>query len=168
MCCRTKCEMRRCSWAENVPEIYQKYHDEEWGKPVHDDVKLFEMLILEGAQAGLSWLTVLQKREAYRQAFAGFNIVKVANFDERKQEELLHNPKIIRNRLKIAAAVINARVVLNIQQEFGSFEAYVWHFTNGKTVHFDVFPLPDKNALSDIVSKDMKKRGMKLDSGTVP
>lgn len=159
--------MKRCFWAENVPAIYQVYHDEEWGRPLHDDTKLFEMLVLEGAQAGLSWLTVLKKRQAYRQAFDGFDVAKVAAYDAQKQAELLQNPGIIRNRLKIAAAVLNAVAVQKIQREFGSFDAYIWHFTEGKTMRFNVFPLPAKNALSDAISKDMKKRGMKFVGSTI-
>ena len=167
MCCRIKSETKRCAWACHVPEFYQKYHDEEWGKPLHDDIRLFEMLVLEGAQAGLSWLTILKKREAYRKAFAGFKIAEVANFDTRKQEELLKNQGIIRNRLKIASAIKNAQIVLKIQQEYGTFDAYIWHFTGGRTMRFGIFPLPAHNALSDVVSKDMKKRGMKFVGSTI-
>lgn len=167
MCCHIKFEKKRCKWAQNVLPIYQRYHDEEWGRVVHDDTKLFEMLVLEGAQAGLSWLTILKRREAYREAFDGFDIAKVANFGAEKQKELINNQQIIRNRLKIAAAVKNAQIVLKIQKEFGSLDKYIWHFTNSKTMRFDVFPLPAKNGLSDIVSKDMKKRGMKFVGSTI-
>ena len=120
--------MKRCLWC-GIDPVYVAYHDTEWGVPVHDDRKQFEFLMLEGAQAGLSWLTVLRKRKAYRNAFAGFDPVKVARFSEKKIEILIQNPGIIRNRLKITAAVSNARAFLEIQQEFGSFDRYIWQFT---------------------------------------
>ncbi len=151
----------RCSWVDENCEVYVRYHDEEWGKPVHDDRLLFEMLILEGFQAGLSWLTVLKKRPAFRKEFAGFEPEKAAEFDEEKIEKMLQNPQIIRSRQKICAAVGNAKVFLQIQREFGSFDKYLWHFTNGKTPKYNIFPCPVKNQLSDTISKDLKKRGMK-------
>lgn len=151
----------RCSWVDEKCEVYARYHDEEWGKPVYEDCKLFEMLILEGFQAGLSWLTVLKKRQAFREAFAEFNPQKVAAFDDSKVEKMMQNPKIIRSRLKIDAAINNAKVFLKIQQEFGSFAKYLWHFTAGKIMHYNNFPSQTHNELSDIISKDLKKRGMK-------
>lgn len=119
-------EKKRCFWAENVPEIYVRYHDEEWGREVHDDHKLFEMLLLESFQAGLSWLTILKKREAFREAFDAFDVAKVAGYTEEKQKELMQNPGIIRNRLKIRAVVKNAVIFQQIQREYGSFSAYLW------------------------------------------
>ena len=124
-------EKKRCFWAENVPEIYVRYHDEEWGREVHDDHKLFEMLLLESFQAGLSWLTILKKREAFREAFDAFDVAKVAGYTEVKQKELMQNPGIISNRLKIRAAVKNAVIFQQIQREYGSFSAYLWGFTEG-------------------------------------
>ncbi|MCI8354922.1 MAG: DNA-3-methyladenine glycosylase I [Lachnospiraceae bacterium] len=153
----------RCRWANPDNEIYLRYHDEEWGVPVHDDRKLFEMLVLEGFQAGLSWECVLNKQEAFRRAFDNFEPEKVCAYGEEKMEELSRNPEIIRNRLKIRAAVNNARVYLEIQRECGSFSEYLWHWTEGQVVY-------EKNLasspLSDAVSKDLKKRGMKF-VGTV-
>ena len=128
-------EKKRCFWAENVPEIYVRYHDEEWGREVHDDHKLFEMLLLESFQAGLSWLTILKKREAFREAFDAFDVAKVAGYTEEKQKELMQNPGIIRNRLKIRAAVKNAVIFQQIQREYGSFSAYLWGFTEGKVIY---------------------------------
>ena len=128
-------EKKRCFWAENVPEIYVRYHDEEWGREVHDDHKLFEMLLLESFQAGLSWLTILKKREAFREAFDGFDVARVAGYSEEKQKELLQNPGIIRNRLKIKAAVKNAAVFQQIQKEYGSFSAYLWGFSEGRVMY---------------------------------
>ena len=140
----------RCSWVDENCEIYTRYHDKEWGKPVHNDRKLFEMLILEGFQAGLSWITVLKKRTAFEK-----------EFDEAKIEKMLQNPKIIRSRQKICAAISNAKIFLQIQQEFGSFDQYLWHFTNGETKKYNIFPCPVQNELSATISKDLKKRGMK-------
>ena len=128
-------EKKRCFWAENVPEIYVRYHDEEWGREVHDDHKLFEMLLLESFQAGLSWLTILKKREAFREAFDAFDVAKVAGYTEEKQKELMQNPGIIRNRLKIRAAVKNAVIFQQTQREYGSFSAYLWGFTEGKVIY---------------------------------
>src|SRR5437016_3793453 len=123
----------RCGWSQNIP-IYTEYHDNEWGVPVHDDRKLFEMLILEGAQAGLSWITVLKKRENYRKAFHNFDAKKIAKYDEAKIQKLLTDEGIIRNKLKVRAAVINAKAFLNVQKEFGSFDKYIWQFTGNKQI----------------------------------
>lgn len=161
--------MQRCAWVTD-DEIYKKYHDEEWGRPVHDDRKLFEFLMLEGAQAGLSWLTVLKKREHYKKVFDGFNPEKVANYDDKKIQALLNDAGIIRNKLKINSAVRNAKVFLKIQQEFGSFDAYIWGFVAGKPVinHFkSTEDVPAKTALSDRISKDLQKRGMNFVGSTI-
>lgn len=153
----------RCRWANPKNDNYIWYHDKEWGVPVHDDQKLFEMLVLECFQAGLSWECVLNKREAFRQAFDGFDLEKVCAYTEEKMEELRQNPGIIRNRLKIRAAVGNARIFKEIQKEYGSFSSYLWHWTEGKVIYErDV----DKSPLSDAISKDLQKRGMKF-VGTV-
>ena len=160
----------RCSWANPNNQLYCQYHDEEWGFPEHDDNKLFEMLILEGAQAGLSWETVLKKRQNYREAFDGFDPKKVANYDEAKEAQLLQNEGIIRNRLKIKSAIRNAQAFLKIQQEFGSFDNYIWGFVNGKPIknHFKTLSdLPAKTAISDQISKDLKKRGMNFVGSTI-
>ncbi len=153
----------RCKWANPNNELYLRYHDEEWGVPVHDDHKLFEMLILECFQAGLSWECVLNKQEAFRQAFDGFDLAKVCAYDETKMDELRQNPGIIRNRLKIRAAVGNARVFRQIQEEYGNFTDYLWHWTNGEVIYEN-----DRvsSPLSDQISKDLQKRGMKF-VGTV-
>ena len=161
---------KRCAWADLNSELYVKYHDEEWGVPVHDDRVHFEFLILEGAQAGLSWLTVLKKRENYRKAFANFDPKKVAQFDEDKVQELLQNEGIIRNQLKIRSAIRNAKVFLEIQKEFGSFDTYIWKFVNGKPIKnkFKIMQeLPARTDLSDEVSKDLKKRGMNFVGSTI-
>jgi DNA-3-methyladenine glycosylase I len=146
------------------------YHDNEWGRPVHDDKKLFEMLILEGAQAGLSWLTVLKKRENYRAAFEGFDPAKVALYDDTKIEELLANPGIIRNRLKINAAVANAKAFLRIQEEYGSFDKYLWSYVNYTPIVNRFEKITDviaTSAVSDKISKDLKKRGMNFVGSTI-
>lgn len=158
---------QRCIWAEDVPEIYQMYHDYEWGIPVHDDQKLFEMLILEGFQAGLSWLTILKKREAFREAFDHFDVQKVASYDMEKEEELRNNPAIVRNRLKIHATVENAHVFINIQQEYGSFHAYLWQFTDHKIIYLNDQEIPVTTPLSDQISKDLKQRGMRFVGSTI-
>ncbi|WP_080797430.1 DNA-3-methyladenine glycosylase I [Arabiibacter massiliensis] len=161
-------EKTRCPWAGDLP-IYVDYHDNEWGRPVHDDRKLFEMLILEGAQAGLSWLTVLKKREAYRGAFDGFDPVKVASYDEAKIEELMANAGIIRNRQKIKAAVTNARLFLDVVEEFGSFDAFIWSYVDGTPIvnHWrSQTEIPVTTLLSDQVSKDLKERGFKFVGST--
>ena len=162
--------MKRCTWVDPENKIYLDYHDKEWGVPVHDDRKLFEMLVLEGAQAGLSWETVLKKRESYRKAFDDFDPEKVARYDETKQTELLQNKGIIRNRLKIKSAIQNAGVFLEIQKEFGSFDAYIWNFVDDKQVQNrfnSIKELPAKTELSDMISKDLKKRGMNFVGPTI-
>jgi DNA-3-methyladenine glycosylase I len=159
----------RCAWAGNDP-LYVAYHDEEWGVPVHDDRALFEFLILEGAQAGLSWSTILNKRKNYRRAFDRFNPRKVARYDQDKLAELLSNPGIVRNRLKVAAAVQNARAFLAIQSEFGSFDAYVWQFVGGRPMQnaWKTLPeIPARTAESDALSKDLVKRGCKFVGSTI-
>ena len=154
----------RCRWANPKNERYIRYHDEEWGVPAHDDRKLFEMLILECFQAGLSWECVLNKREAFREAFDGFDLEKVCAYDEDKLETLRNNPGIIRNRLKIQAAVTNARVFREIQQECGGFSEFLWHWTDGKVIYETG---RTSSELSDSISKDLKKRGMKFVGTTV-
>lgn len=158
----------RCEWAKN--ELAIVYHDKEWGVPLHDDQKLFELLILEGAQAGLSWDTVLAKRENYRQAFDGFDPRIVATYDDNKRAELLTNPGIIRNRLKVASASKNARVFLAIQQEFGSFDSYVWGFVDHTPIinaPLSIAEIPASTELSNRISKDLKKRGMSFVGSTI-
>lgn len=159
----------RCSWAGDTP-IYIDYHDNEWGRPVHDDAKLFEMLILESMQAGLSWITILKKREAFREAFDGFDPEKVAHYGDDKIEELMSNEKIIRNRRKISAAVNNANLFLKIQEEYGSFDKFIWSYVDGTPVtgHWDnIEDLPANTALSDRISKDLKKMGFKFLGTTI-
>lgn len=161
---------RRCAWAEGQFEDYIKYHDEEWGVPVHDDRKHFEFLILEGAQAGLSWSTILKRREGYRQAFANFDPQKVATFGEEKIHELLQFAGIIRNKLKVRSAVTNAQKFLEIQEEFGSFDKYIWQFVGGKPIvnHWtDRSKVPATTKESDALSKDLKKRGFKFVGSTI-
>jgi len=161
--------MKRCSWCEK-DELYIKYHDEEWGTPVHDDRKHFEFLVLESAQAGLSWLTILRKRENYRSAYDGFDPEAVAEYNEDKINELLSNPGIIRNRRKIEASINNAQCFLNIQQEFGSFDKYVWGFVKHKqkvNSWKTVSEIPAKTELSDSVSSDLKARGFKFIGSTI-
>ena len=163
-------EIKRCFGNKPGQEFYAKYHDEEWGIPVHDDIKLFEMLILEGAQAGLSWETVLKKRAGYRKAFKGLHPVKVAAMTDEELEVLRQDPGIIRNRLKIYAARRNAQVFLKIQQEFGSFDRYLWQFVNDKPVinawkSFKDVPVTTQE--SDALSKDLKKRGMTFVGSTI-
>ncbi len=163
-------EKKRCQWVQNQPEIYTRYHDEEWGVPVYDDAKLFEFIILEGAQAGLSWLTILKRREGYRRAFANFDVEKVARFDADKVEELLQDTGIIRNRLKVQAAINNARVFISIQKEFGSFSNYMWGFVDGKPIQNafkEMKDIPATSPVSDALSKDLKKRGMKFVGSTI-
>jgi DNA-3-methyladenine glycosylase I len=159
----------RCPWAGSEP-IYQEYHDTEWGIPSHDDRHLFEMLTLEGAQAGLSWITILKKREGYRQAFDNFNVQKVAKYNDRKVESLMKNPNIVRNRLKIASTIQNARMFIEVQREFGSFDKYLWQFVNGKPIvnkWKTVKDFPAKTKESDILSKDLLKRGFKFVGSTI-
>jgi len=162
--------MKRCDWADLKNELYVKYHDEEWGVPVHDDKELFEFLILEGAQAGLSWSTVLNKRENYRLAFDGFDYTKIAKYDDAKIEPLLENSGIIRNRLKIKSAIQNAKAFIQIQKEFDSFDKYLWEFVDNKIQinHFkSMNELPAKTEKSDEISKDLKKRGMNFVGSTI-
>ena len=159
----------RCEWAQKN-EIMAKYHDEEWGKPLHDDQKIFEFLILEGMQAGLSWLTILKKREAFRLAYQDFDVTKVALFDERKVEELMSNAGIIRNRLKIEASINNARRFLEVVEEFGSFDRYIWSFVNDQPIvnrWEKVTEVPARTELSDQISADLKQRGFKFVGSTI-
>jgi DNA-3-methyladenine glycosylase I len=163
-----KIDLIRCPWSTTDP-LYISYHDEEWGVPVHDDQKLFEFLVLEGAQAGLSWITILRKREAYRKAFDNFDVKKVAKYDKRRIARLLTNEGIVRNRLKIESAVHNARRFMEVQKEFGSFDAYMWQFVGGKPIvnHWKTLKeIPCKSVESDAMSKDLKARGFKF-VGTV-
>ena len=160
--------MIRCSWAQNS-KSEQDYHDLEWGIPVHDEKSLFEFLILEGAQAGLSWSTILNKREGYRNAFDQFDVAKVARYNNKNIEKLLLNPEIIRNRLKINAAISNANAFIEIQQEFESFSHYIWRFVDGKPIQNawkHSSQIPTHSSISDAMSKDLKKRGFKY-VGTV-
>ena len=155
---------KRCPWPRN-DALYCRYHDEEWGVPVHDDRKHFEFLILEGAQAGLSWETILKRREGYRKAFAGFDPVTVARFTPKRVEALLKDTGIIRNRLKVEAAVRNARLFLAVQKEFGSFDAYIWGFVGGKPIvnrWATLKQLPARTAESDTLSKDLYTRGFRF------
>lgn len=162
-------EKKRCEWC-NGEKIYQEYHDTEWGRPVKDDKTFFEFLILEGAQAGLSWITILKRREGYRKAFSDFDVLKVSRYSEKKIQKLILDEGIIRNRLKIRSAVKNAKVFIEIQKEFGSFSKYIWGFVGGKPVknHFETInDLPAKTELSDKISKDLKKRGMSFVGSTI-
>ena len=157
---------KRCFWARTPLSI--EYHDEEWGVPLHDDNRLFEFLILEGAQAGLSWETILRKRDNYRKAFDRFNPRKVAKYDQEKIEQLLNNDGIIRNRLKINSAVTNAIAFLEVQKEFGSFDEYVWRFVNGKPLkRKSGQPIAARTEISDALSKDLLKRGFKFVGSTI-
>ena len=160
----------RCKWAEGVSLDYIEYHDKEWGVPAFDDRVQFEFLILEGAQAGLSWSTILNKREGYRRAFADFDAVKVARFTAKRVEKLLQDPSIVRNRLKVQSAVTNARAVLAVQKEFGSFSKYIWEFVGGKPMrshHKKDSDIPATSAESDALSKDLKERGFKFVGSTI-
>ena len=156
----------RCSWVNLNNELYVKYHDDEWGKPLHDDHKLYELLILESFQAGLSWECILNKREAFRVAFDNFDIDKIINYDDKKKEELINNKKIIRNRLKINAAISNSVAFKNIQKEFDSFDSYVWSFTDNEVIQ-EEFTLRTTSPLSDEISKDLIRRGMKFVGSTI-
>lgn len=162
--------MKRCAWAPENDLLYTEYHDKEWGVPVHDDMKIFEFLVLESAQAGLSWATVLRKRENYRKAFDNFDPRKVALYSEEDVNRLLGDAGIIRNRQKINAAINNAKRFLEIQKEFGTFDAYIWGFVNGKPVknkYKQLSELPAKTEISDIMSADLKKRGFKFIGSTI-
>jgi DNA-3-methyladenine glycosylase I len=161
-------ELIRCHWPSNPLSI--RYHDEEWGVPQHDDRILFEFLLLEGAQAGLSWDTILQKRENYRAALDGFDPERIARYDRRKMQSLLRNTGIVRNRLKIASAVLNAKAFLRIQKEFGSFDCYIWEFVGGKprmNARRSTQQVPARTAESDALSKDLKKRGFNFVGSTI-
>jgi DNA-3-methyladenine glycosylase I len=158
-----------CDWVGNDP-LYRTYHDREWGVPVHDDRLLFEFLILEGAQAGLSWITILRKRDAYRAAFAGFDPKVVAGFDGTKVAELLANPGIVRNRLKVESAVTNARSFQKVQEEFGSFDAYQWRFVDGRPIRNawrSIKEIPASTPVSDAMSRDLKQRGFRFVGSTI-
>ncbi|KPK38572.1 MAG: DNA-3-methyladenine glycosylase [Gammaproteobacteria bacterium SG8_47] len=161
--------MKRCEWAGSDP-LYVTYHDKEWGLPLHDDRRLFEMLLLEGAQAGLSWITVLKKRENYRQALDGFDPEKIARYRPAKIERLLTDPGLIRNRLKMESTIVNARSFLEVQEVFGSFDEYIWQFTGGKARSNrwrTVGEIPARTAESDAMSKDLKRRGFKFVGSTI-
>ena len=163
-------KISRCPWVDLSKPDYIEYHDVEWGVPVHDDSRLFEFLTLEAAQAGLSWYTVLRKRDAYKKAFAGFDPAMVARFGARQFQALLKNPGIIRNQLKIAAAINNAKRFLEVQKEFGSFDAYIWGFVGGKPIVHRLRRLKDypvTSAASDALSKDLKQRGFKFVGSTI-
>lgn len=158
--------MKRCFWVDENSEIYTKYHDEEWGIPKHDDHELFELLILESFQAGLSWITILKKRENFRKAFDNFDIQKVADYNNEKIAELLSNTGIIRSKNKILSAINNAKIFMQIQKDFGSFANYIWSFTDNKVLKNTTGKIITSSSLSDEISKDLKKRGMKY-VGTV-
>jgi DNA-3-methyladenine glycosylase I len=161
---------KRCWWADENNPLYIKYHDEEWGEPEHDDRMLFELLILEGAQAGLSWSTILNKRENYKLAFDNFDVQKVASYNDKKEQELLANSGIVRNKLKIKSAIRNAKVFIEIQKEFGSFDKYIWQYVNDKPILNNCTKpedVPAKTPLSDNISKDLKKRGMNFVGSTI-
>lgn len=161
---------KRCDWVEDTFPEYITYHDEEWGIPVHDDRTHFEFLILEGAQAGLSWSTILKRREGYRKAFANFDPRKVAKFDEAKIQKLLQDEGIIRNKLKVRSSVTNAQLFLDIQEEFGSFDTYIWEFVGGEPIvnHWkSMKEVPATTKESDALSKDLKKRGFKFTGSTI-
>ena len=162
-------KVQRCHWVNNE-QIYIDYHDHEWGIPLHDDNLLFEFLILEGFQAGLSWITILKKRDNFRKAFDDFKVLRVVKYGEQKLEELMQNSGIIRNKLKIQAAIINAQLFLEIQQEFGSFDKYIWQFTEDKVIvnHWDnPSQIPENTPISDLMSKELKKRGFKFTGTTI-
>jgi DNA-3-methyladenine glycosylase I len=159
----------RCEWAKKN-ELMAKYHDEEWGRPLHDDQKLFEFLILEGMQAGLSWQTILNKREAFRLAYDNFDVRKVALFDQQKVDELMSNPAIIRNKQKIEASINNAKIFLRIVEEFGSFDSYIWKFVDHQPIvnkWMKLSEIPAKTDLSDVISADLKRRGFKFVGSTI-
>ncbi len=162
--------IKRCAWVNLENKDYVEYHDKQWGVPVFDDRLLFEMLILEGAQAGLSWATILKKRQNYKEAFDNFDVQKVATYDEYKIAQLLQNAGIVRNKLKINSAIKNAKVFMGIQKEFGSFSKYIWGFVDNKPIvnnYQDISEIPAKTELSDIISKDLKKRGMSFVGSTI-
>ncbi len=159
----------RCSWSQGS-ELYKAYHDQEWGAPEHDDKVLFEFLLLEGAQAGLSWSTILNKRQGYRKLFAGFDADKVARFSARTIEKLLQDPSIVRNRAKVKSAVGNARAFIDVQQEYGSFDSYIWQFVDGQAIQNQwetLSEVPANTPASDAMSKDLKKRGFTFVGSTI-
>ncbi|MGI9543836.1 MAG: DNA-3-methyladenine glycosylase I [Cyclobacteriaceae bacterium] len=161
---------KRCEWAADTFDQYIAYHDKEWGVPIYDDKTHFEFLILEGAQAGLSWSTILKKREGYRRAFADWDVEKVARFTEKRQLKLRENPNIIRNKLKIASTVINAQKFIEVQNEFGSFSKYIWGFVDGKPINRKLKKMSEVPATtkeSDVLSQDLKKRGFKFVGSTI-
>ena len=160
----------RCEWVNGGNKLYYEYHDNEWGVPLHDDRLFFEFLTLEGAQAGLSWETILNKREGYREAFDNFDIKKVAQYDQNRIEVLLQDSKIVRNKLKVNSAVNNARLFLDVQKEFGSFDKYIWQFVDGETIQNkwkNMSDVPVNTPESDAMSKDLKKRGFKFIGTTI-
>jgi DNA-3-methyladenine glycosylase I len=162
-------DIKRCAWA-GEDELYCRYHDEEWGIPLHDDRRLFEMLSLEGAQAGLSWITILRKRENYRRAFDGFDIDKILAYDDNKLDALMQDAGIIRNRLKIQSVINNARAFRAVQKEYGSFDSFLWSYVDGTPIcnnWNDVSEVPANTELSDQISKDLKKRGFKFVGSTI-
>ena len=159
----------RCDWANGDP-LYIEYHDNEWGVPLHDDRRLLEFLILDGAQAGLSWLLILKKREGYRKAFNNFDARKMARYDEKKIAALLKDPRIVRNRLKIQSAIENAKSFLEVQKEFGSFDKFIWQFTGGETIRNSwrtIQEIPAKTVESDAMSKELKRRGFRFVGSTI-
>ncbi len=161
--------LSRCRWAGSDP-LYMRYHDEEWGVPVHDDRILFEFLLLEGAQAGLSWITILKKRENYRHAFDGFDPQKIARYSDQKQAQLLENPGIVRNRLKVASAITNARAFLAVQEQYGSFDRFIWEFVEGAPIRNawrDESKIPATTGESDAMAKALKKAGFKFVGSTI-
>lgn len=166
----TRCtDLERCGWCGDDP-LYQQYHDKEWGVPCRDDKKLFEFVLLEGAQAGLSWITILRKREAYRSAFADFDVHKVAAFTQQDIERLINDAGIVRNRLKITSAISNARLFIDIQKEFGSFSDYFWGYVDNQPIvnrWASLREIPATTELSDLIAKDMKKRGFKFFGSTI-
>ena len=165
-----KSEPVRCRWSLGDDISYRSYHDEEWGVPLHDDRKLFEFLVLEGAQAGLSWITVLKKRPAYRLAFDDFDFTRVAGYDESKVNALLENPAIIRNKLKIRSAIRNARAFIKVREEFGTFNDYIWDFVDGRPIQNawqQGSEIPAETPLSNIISRDLKRRGFNFVGPTI-
>lgn len=158
-------DVKRCSWVNMKNPLYVSYHDDEWGKPLHDDKKLYELLILECFQAGLSWECILNKRDGFRKAYEGFDVEKVAGYGEDDFNRLLSDPNIVRNKLKVNASVTNSKIFKNIQAEFGSFDKYIWCFTDGKIIR-ESFDTATTSPLSDKISKDLKKRGMKFVGST--
>lgn len=159
--------MTRCKWVDKKSGLYIQYHDQEWGVPSYDDTYLFEMLLLESFQAGLSWITILKKREHFRKAFDQFDVQRISQYDESKIIELMNNPMIIRNRLKIHAAIQNAKVFIQIQEEYKSFSNYIWSFTNGKIIKNMDNQIKTTSKLSDTISTDLKRRGMKFVGSTI-